>query len=168
MDPIHTRSKTKDAKPAKRPRNKPKKLQNYVETVNLRKIDIKKYKRTAIAHTNNNLFKAVQVATNDDRTIPQLRAACAKAITSRTFSTLAKEYFTTKDEVAAHAEIIGNTGRGTEFDIYVLAHVTRWTLLVRDGRTMRLIESPLVTHRSGQNPAVLEVNMRFYDAMIKI
>ncbi len=80
VEPVQTRSQTKSSK---RTLKKTIKLQNYVETVDLRKIDIKKYKRTAIPRTNNNLFAAVKVATGDGRTITEVRAACAALVTSR-------------------------------------------------------------------------------------
>lgn len=164
VTPVQTRSQTKRAK---RTRKKSTRLGNYVEKVDLRKIDIKKYKRRAIPHNNNNLFSAVKVATGDNRTIAELRAACATVITSRTFVPLAREYFTTRDEVTQHAAHVRNTGRGTEFDLYVLSHITRRTLLVRDGRTMRSFQSPSAAYRLRQEPAVLDVVLRFYDAMVK-
>lgn len=146
---------------------KPVKLSNYVETVNLRKIDLKRYKKRVVPHDHNNLFAAVKVATNDARSIAELRRLCADSVTLRTFGRLAREYSLSRNELARHAELIRSRGRGIDFDLYVLAHITRRCLVVKEGHDDRLrsFVSPSASHRSVQEPTLLGVT-KYYDALV--
>jgi hypothetical protein len=147
-----------------RVRRKPVKLDNYVETVNLRSIDLKRYKKRTVPHDHNNLFAAVRVATGDARSVAELRRLCAESVTSRTFSRFAREYNLSTADLARLAENLCNRGRGIESDLYVLAHITRRCLVVREGRSLRSFQSPVASQRRVE-PALLE-ETRFYNALV--
>jgi hypothetical protein len=154
--------------PSTRPvrvRKKPVKLNNYVETVDLRSIDLKRYKKRAVPHNRNNLFAAVRVATGDARSVAELRRLCADSVTSRTFARLAREYGLTSANLARHAKHLRNRSRAIEYDLCVLAHITRRRLVVKDGRSLRSFQSPVASHRQNQEPALLQVT-RYYNALI--
>ena len=88
---IHAPSERSARGRGQRTRRKPVRLQNYVNTVDLRrKINLKRYKMRSVPHNHNNLFAAIKIATGDPRSIAQLRRECADTGVTRTFNTLAR------------------------------------------------------------------------------
>jgi hypothetical protein len=155
--------------PVRRPKRsvrRPLRLDDYLEKVDLRKINLKRYEKKKVARNKNNLFMAVKIATGDSRTVAQLRELCAELASTRRFAGIAKDYIGSAADVKRRAKLIKEGAAGGDFELFLLSHITKRPLVVKDGRKLRQYNSPSPSPRSAQaEPALLQVT-KFYDALV--